>query len=153
MNELIEKIGESAVQAFKSGHNCSESIVIAFQNCNIIAINTESLKMVSGFGGGLGHARDLCGALAGSTMVIGALIGRSSVQEKPLQDIYEVTRAFRTEFLDKFGSTQCGELMKFEFGTREHLKGCMILSKNTAMLLAEFLDKKALLQQRRGKKC
>lgn len=145
MNNLVEQIGENAIAAFKSGYNCAESTVQAFRMAGVVKISEDSLKLASGFGGGLGKARSLCGALSGCTMVISSLTGRSNPHEKPLQEVYDLSREFHDVFQTHFSSVMCKDLMGFEFGTREHLKTCLVLSKDASVLLANFLDSKGLL--------
>lgn len=148
MNKLVEQIGDNAITAFKSGYNCAESTVQAFRMAGVVDISEESLRLASGFGGGLGKARSLCGALSGCTMVLSSIAGRSNPHEKPLQEVYDLSREFHDLFKSHFSSVMCVDLMGFEFGTREHLKTCLVLSKDTAVLLANFLDGKDLLKVR-----
>lgn len=59
------------------------------------------------FGGGVGGCRqELCGVLAGATLVLGATRGRLAPTEddKPLWDL--VCR-YRERFIAEFGSAQC----------------------------------------------
>lgn len=148
MSEFSEKMGMAAGNAFKGGCNCSEAIVEAFRKEAGVPIDDNAFRMCSGFGGGIGHARDLCGALAGSVMVISVLGGRSTPQEKPLSEIYPLTLEFHERFKAEFGGTACGELMKFEFNTRDHLKNCIKLVNKVAQLLAIFLEEKAWLNRK-----
>lgn len=147
MNILVEQIGENAIAAFKSGYNCAESTVQAFRMANVVDISEQSLRLASGFGGGLGKSRSLCGALSGCTMVLSSIAGRSNPHEKPLQEVYDLSREFHDVFKAHFGSVMCKDLMGFEFGTREHLKTCLVLSKDASVLLANFLDSKGLLKE------
>ena len=146
MNKLVEQIGDNAIAAFKSGYNCSESTVQAFRMAGVVNISEDSLKLASGFGGGLGKSRSLCGALSGCTMVLSSLAGRSNPHDKPLQEVYDLSREFHDVFQAHFGSVMCKDLMGFEFGAREHLKTCLVLSKDASVLLANFLDTKGLLK-------
>lgn len=147
MSEFSEKLGMAAGNAFKSGCNCSEAIVEAFRKEAGVPIDDNAFRMCSGFGGGIGHARDLCGALAGSVMVISVLAGRTSPEEKSLSEIYPYTLEFHERFKAAFGGTACGELMQFEFNTKEHLKNCIKLVNKVAQLLAEYLVEKGLLKE------
>ena len=92
-----------AGNAFKSGYNCSEAIVEAFRKYAGVNIDDNAFRLASGFGGGIGHARNICGALVGCTMVISTLIGRNTPEEKPLKEIYPVTKEFHDRFEKEFG--------------------------------------------------
>ena len=66
MSELSERIGTAAGNAFKSGFNCGEAILQAFRTEGGLKIDDNTMRMVTAFGGGMGHARAVCGALVGS---------------------------------------------------------------------------------------
>lgn len=145
MSEFSEKIGMEAGEVFKSGFNCCESLVETFRRHGGVDIDDNAFRLCSGFGGGIGHARDLCGALSGCVMVISTLAGRNHPSEKPLSEVYPLTGEFHKRFSQEFGSSHCGDLMHYEFGTKEHKSNCLKLVNNTARLLAEFLEEKKLL--------
>ena len=117
MSEFSEKMGIEVGNAFKSGYNCSEAIVEAFRKYAGVNIDDNAFRLASGFGGGIGHARNICGALVGCTMVISTLIGRNTPED----------------------------LMPYEFNTRDHLKNCLKLTNRIGKFLAEFLEEKGLL--------
>lgn len=146
MSEFSERMGMAAGNNFKSGFNCCEAIVETFRKEAGVNIDDNAFRLCSGFGGGIGHARDLCGALAGCTMVISTLAGRNHPGDKPLGEIYPLTLEFQQRFKEAFGSTACGDLMPYEFNTRDHLKNCLKLVNKVAQLLAIYLEEKALLK-------
>ena len=61
MSELSERIGTAAGNAFKSGFNCGEAILQAFRTEGGLKIDDNTMRMVTAFGGGMGHARAVCG--------------------------------------------------------------------------------------------
>lgn len=82
MSEFVERIGMAAGNNFKSGFNCSEAIVETFRKECGVDIDDNAFRLCSGFGGGMGHAADVCGALVGCIMVISTLAGRKNHWEK-----------------------------------------------------------------------
>ena len=55
---------ERAVQLFKEGYNCSQSVVGAF--ADLYGFTQErALLMSASFGGGIGRLRQTCGAACG----------------------------------------------------------------------------------------
>jgi C_GCAxxG_C_C family probable redox protein len=145
MSEYSEKMGMAVGNYFKHGYNCAEAIVEAFRIEGGVHIDDNAFRLCSGLGGGMGHARDVCGALVGCIMVISTLVGRNKPNEKPLKEIYPYTKDFHDRFVKAFGSSACKDLMHFEFDTREHLVGCLKLSNKIGQLLAEFLEEKKLV--------
>ncbi len=146
MSERSERLGMAAGNYFKSGYNCCEAIVETFRQEAGVPIDDRAFRLCAGFGGGMGHARDLCGAMAGCIMVISTLVGRDRPEEKPLKEIYPFSKEFHDRFAAEFGSTKCGDLMPYEFNTREHLKNCLKLTNKIAKCLAEYLEEKGLLK-------
>ena len=79
-------------------------------------------------------------------VVISTLAGRNQPSDKPLVEIYPLTLEFHERFAKEFGSCACGDLMPYEFNTREHLKNCLKLVNKVAQLLAVYLEEKELLK-------
>lgn len=146
MSEFSERIGMEAGNNFKKGFNCCEAIVETFRKEAGVDINDNAFRLCSGFGGGIGHAANICGALVGCTMVISTLAGRNHPAEKPLGEIYPLSKEFHDRFEKEFGSTMCKDLMPYEFDTRDHLKNCLKLTNRIAQLLAVYLEKKGLIK-------
>ena len=63
MSEFSEKMGMEVGNNFKQGFNCCEAIVETFRKEAGVDIDDNALRLCSGFGGGIGHARHICGAL------------------------------------------------------------------------------------------
>lgn len=69
----------------------------------------EVLKAATGFGTGIGEARQLCGALAGAVMAIGLRQGRTDCREGRTRAYWPwgyLVSAFR----ERFGTTTCAAL-------------------------------------------
>jgi C_GCAxxG_C_C family probable redox protein len=143
MNDLALKARSLAGDKFKSGYNCAESILHAFNEILNNPLSPEDLKMASGFGGGLGHAGCMCGALTGSVMVLGLLKGRTD-SGQAREPVYDLAREFHDRFVNEFGATCCRQLNPHEFDSPEHLRHCLKLTGKTAKLLMEFILEKGL---------
>lgn len=144
MTGLALEARNQAGNNFKQGFNCAESILKTFNEMFNSPMSPEILKLATGFGGGLGHAGCICGALAGSTMVLGMLKGRNSTEESR-DPSYEITKEFHDLFESKFGGTCCRSLNPYTFDTPEHLRNCLKITGGTGKLLMEFLQEKNLL--------
>lgn len=144
MADLALEARNRAGDHFKQGFNCAESIFKAFNEMCNSPMSPEVLKLATGFGGGLGHAGCMCGALAGSTMVLGILKGRTRTDESR-EPSYELTKEFHDLFESKFGATCCRALNPYPFDTPEHLRNCLKITGGTGKLLMEFLQEKNLL--------
>lgn len=144
---MIERSTEArnaAGQYFKDGYNCSESVLRAFGDVLGIRIEEQTLQTATGFGGGIGHAGCVCGALAASVMTLGLLKGRTTSTQSR-EEAYELSSEFHRRFQERFGATCCRALNPHEFETREHLVNCVKITGNTAKLLMELLEEKGLV--------
>ena len=65
---------ETAERFFRQGYNCAQSVVMAFHDLTGLS-ESESARLASSFGGGLGRMREVCGAVSGMAFVLGALYG------------------------------------------------------------------------------
>jgi C_GCAxxG_C_C family probable redox protein len=95
--------------------------------------------MSNPFGGGVGGTRqELCGALAGGLMVIGALYGRTEASQDDTQS-YELAKQFREAFLTELGHTQC-EPIRDAFAKPDGSHGCDQVVAIASRLLLGVLD-------------
>ena len=145
MNDPSLEARSRAGDKFKNGLNCSESILHAFNEILNNPLKPESLTIATGFGGGVGHAGCMCGALTGSIMVLGLLKGRLSPAQSRNQ-AYDLAREFHDRFSNEYGATCCRVLNPHEFESPEHLRRCLKLTGGTAKLLMEFMQEKNLIK-------
>ena len=59
-----------ATELFKSGYNCSQSVVAAFADMYGFT-EEQALRMAASFGGGIGRMRETCGAACGMFLLAG----------------------------------------------------------------------------------
>lgn len=141
--ELIQEAGKKAGNYYKSGYNCAEAIFLTFREYLAPDIDPEMVKLMTGLGGGVGHAGCMCGALAGSVIAINMLKGRLTPETD--QDItHEFTKEFHDRFKKQFGATCCRILNKYDFHSREHVINCLKITGKTGSLLMEYLLEKGL---------
>ena len=102
---------ETAEELFREGYNCAQSVAGAF--CEEIGIDfNTAVRMVSGFGGGIGRMREVCGAVSGMTFVIGILMGYDDPKDVDgKKDLYAVIQTLCKGFKDITGSVICRELL------------------------------------------
>lgn len=81
MEDRIQK----AVELFKSGYNCSQSVVAAFADMYGFT-QEQALRMGASFGGGIGRMRETCGAACGMFLV--AILSSAVRVEFPLTVVF-----------------------------------------------------------------
>lgn len=138
--------GELAKSYFLQGHNCSQSVAMAFSE--EMKMDIDHVKRLTiGFGGGMGRMREVCGAVSGMTFVISALYSGDRA------DIYERVQQVSEKFREKNGSIVCRELLGLstkgadsptpEKRTQQYYKKrpCAELVEMAGNILEEYLSK------------
>lgn len=107
--ELTRK--QKAYNLFKEGHNCAQSVVLAFED--ILPLDRTQLECVSlGFGGGFGRTRNLCGAVSAFAIVLGLYMSHSNDPKIAKANMYKLLQDMVAKFKERNGSDNCGELLK-----------------------------------------
>lgn len=103
--------GELAAQKFTSGYNCAQAVLLAF--CDVTGLDeTTAAKLTSGFGGGIGRLREVCGAANGAFMVISLVYGDGEIAPREKKgELYARIQDFAARFKDRNGSYLCRELL------------------------------------------
>ena len=102
---------EKAAQFFLSGYNCAQSVAMAFADL-IGADEATAAKMTSGFGGGFGRQREVCGAVSGMTLVAGCLYGYDAPNPEKQKFCYALIQDLCRQFREQTGSIICRELLE-----------------------------------------
>lgn len=107
----LESRIERAVTLFKSGYNCSQSVVTAFADMYGYT-EEQALRMSASFGGGIGRMRMTCGAACGLFMLAGLERGavKGSDREGKAAN-YALVQKLADEFKRRNGSLICAELL------------------------------------------
>jgi C_GCAxxG_C_C family probable redox protein len=108
---------ETAVKLFNEGYNCSQAVLAAF--CEPYGMEPKTaLTLAAGFGGGIGAAGGVCGALTGAVMVLGLKYGSPDVADKTAKnEMYRKTRVLCEEYKLRTGSLYCRDLLGFDLST------------------------------------
>lgn len=107
----IEKRAEQAVALFKSGYNCSQSVVVAY--ADYFGLDKETAMRVSAsFGGGMGRLREVCGAVSGTFMLAGLKYASTDPSDKEAKTKnYTVVQELAEKLRHHNGSIICRELL------------------------------------------
>ena len=62
--------GKRAEQLFTEGYNCSQAVLLSYSDITGLDDKTAAM-LASGFGGGMGRMREVCGAVSGMFIVLG----------------------------------------------------------------------------------
>jgi C_GCAxxG_C_C family probable redox protein len=112
--------------------------------------------VMTGFGAGVGHFGDTCGALVGGIAALGAVYGRREIPASPGESkeqmngnpgLYRLFNQLPNAFKKRFGSTQCRMLTaqwRKQWLCKDHALFCRSLVVNMAGLAAEMAAPKDL---------
>ena len=119
INIETSKYAQKAMELFKEGYNCSQSVFLAFED-KYDMDHTTALRLSSSFGGGMGRLREVCGAVSGIFMVAGILYGYDSPKDFKGKKIhYERIQELAHEYELRNGSIVCRELLGLGKGKDE----------------------------------
>ena len=111
-NFNIEERVEKARRLFKEGgYNCCQAVVLAYND--IFGLEDElAASLSSGFGGGMGRMREVCGAVSGMVMLAGMIRPASDPSVKNWRTAnYALVQEMAGEFKEINGSIVCKELL------------------------------------------
>lgn len=107
------KHSKLAINYFKEGYNCAQSVLLAFQDITNFD-KTTSLKLASSFGGGFSRLREVCGVVSAMSMIIGLLGEYDSIDDEIKAKHYKKTQDLILEFQKRIGSYLCREILNLE---------------------------------------
>lgn len=108
----IEARVRAAKDNFKSkGYNCCQSVLLAYHD--ILGLDaTLAATIASGFGGGMGRLREVCGTVTGMFMIAGFISPATDPSVKSDRTAnYALIQELASEFRKVNGSIICKELL------------------------------------------
>jgi C_GCAxxG_C_C family probable redox protein len=102
-------------------------------------LEPRCVRMATGLAGGVGDTQqEMCGALSGGILVIGGLLGRTSLSQSDQAALMHATR-YRQRLIAEFGDTQCARLRETVVHVPSGLGSCAALVERAATILLELL--------------
>jgi C_GCAxxG_C_C family probable redox protein len=119
LRENKDAKGALARQFFEQGYNCAQSVAGAFA-VEMGMPQATVFRLVSGFGGGMGRLREVCGAVTGMFFVLSALYGYEDPKtDEEKKALYARVQTLAQAFAEKNGSIVCRDLL----GLKEKKQG------------------------------
>ena len=136
--EIIARVKQRAVDNFKGGLNCAESVFTAIMAEMDTDLPPEVMCLLTGFGSGGGLYGGTCGSINGAIAALGLVYGRrqppsGSPEEKKAQlygnpGLYRIFNRLSNVFQEKFGATLCRDITspwRGEWFSRDRYKTCL----------------------------
>ena len=142
-----------AVDFFKQGYNCSQSVVAAY--ADLYGFSSEqAFRMAASFGGGIGRMRETCGAACGMFLLAG--LERSAIDGKDREGKsanYELVQQLAGLFHQENGALRCADLLGLskkepivstpEVRTSQYYskRPCVKMVESAARIFGDFLER------------
>ena len=103
---------EKARDLFLSGWNCAQAVAGAFAE-EMGMDEKSALRLSSGFGGGMGGTRNVCGAVSGMCMVASQVLGDYDADDNETKKyLYASIQRMYAQFTQQHETISCLELLK-----------------------------------------
>ena len=111
---MSSKRAKRARELFLQGANCAQAVAGAF--ADVVGMEeAELFKLASGFGGGVGRMREVCGAVSGMVIIFNILHGNSDISDKDAKDAhYAKIQNLAKKFEAETGSIICRTLLNLD---------------------------------------
>lgn len=100
-----------ARQYFREGYNCAQAVAMAFSD--VAEMDEQRVAaLLSGFGGGFGRLREVCGCVSGMTFVAGCVLPAVDPKDMPTRKAnYELVQRLAAAYKEEYGSIVCRDLL------------------------------------------
>lgn len=137
----VSKIKQEAADLYGDFY-CSEAIVSTLIKNLEIDIPAEVIAMASGFPGGIGGSKCLCGAVSGGLMTMGLFFGRTQPKDEKIGKMMTLSAELHDWFKAETGkNTLCCRVLTrgMEWEGVEHRKQCADYTGMVAERVLEIL--------------
>jgi len=117
--QAIDRVARKGREHFESGYYCAEGVLLAMAEAK--GVQSDWIPMMAtGFCSGVAQTCGTCGALSGAIMGLGLWAGRSvRGDDETVEANYALVRRLIAAFEERFGSTNCRELIECDLSTEE----------------------------------
>lgn len=122
----------------KKHYHCAEAFTIAVGDHFFGRIDNRARRMTTGFSGGVGGTHEeMCGALFGGILMIGAIYGRAWPFESD-ETCYKKSVAYRQQFIESFGGSSCQSVKDTGYGS-QGIYPCSVFVEKTVKLFFKVI--------------
>lgn len=150
LEELLALADELGRGYFKQGLNCSECVLRTFMDIYETGVSDDVICMATGFGGGMGHTKNTCGAITGAVLALGLVKGRDPFASEEVKDritqlneeVYPAFAPMIREMEEEYGTLICAELSAphGDFDGRTRKKSCMQMIAHCCRLAEKYAE-------------
>lgn len=137
----MQKREEIAIQKFKDGYNCAQSVVCTYaEDFNIK--EEDAFRLAEGFGAGIPGLQSVCGAASAMVMVAGLKNSPSLNLQVPTKGAtYACVKQMNAAFKEAMGAVECHVLLQNKDNTIIDGKraGCINCVASSCRIIEEYL--------------
>ncbi len=124
---------DKAIKLKNENYNCAQAVFAAYADLFDIP-EKAALQIPAGFGAGIGHTENICGAISGAIMLIGLKNYKNFGTTEAKEKIYQLSAEFVEAFEDVHESDNCEVLLDLKemknIECSEYIKtACELLEK------------------------
>ena len=111
MIDIEERVAKARRLFKEEGYNCCQAVVLAY--CDVFGLDEKTAASVtSGFGGGMGRMREVCGTVSGMTFLSGLINPADDPSVKTARTAnYALVQELAQKFIERNGSLKCADLL------------------------------------------
>ena len=109
--EIEERVAKARRLFKEEGYNCCQAVVLAYND--VFGMDdTLAASLTSGFGGGMGRMREVCGSVSGMVFLSGLICPADNPSDKNGRTAnYALVQKMAGRFKEIIGSIVCKELL------------------------------------------
>ena len=150
LEERMDEAERRGKDYFRQGLNCSECVLRTFMDMHETDLPESIIRLASGFGGGMGHTKNTCGAVTGAVLALGLVKGRDPFAAEEVKDrvrqlneeTYPPFAAMIREMEAEYGTLICAELSAphGDFDGRSRKKSCQQMIGHCCRLAEKYAE-------------
>ena len=138
----LSKMLEDATENFTTGFMCSESVLEVLNRHYELGIGEEAIALSTGFPYGFGNGGNVCGAVAGATMCLGKVFGRTVKGDPAYEKCIQVVRELNDDIAAVYGTSICPELIAdYDFYEPDRKKFCTGIVHECVKSFAKIMER------------
>ena len=136
---MSDKLAKKALEFFSQDHNCAQSVLHAVLEHKGKTFEYTT-QITAGFGGGIAHQGETCGAVSGAIMALGILEGDNTSDIRDHKNsTYDLAEKFHAKFCEKHETAICRDLTGIDV-TDENIRNEAIRNGHFAKICPKFIE-------------
>lgn len=138
----LNELKAETERAFRSGFMCSETAVYVLNKFFDLGMPESAMAMATGFPFGFGDGGNVCGGVAGATMCLGMVFGRTEPGDPKYKKCLDVVRELNDDVIADYDTTICPTLIQdYNFKDPDRKDHCVGIMMSVVTSFAEIMER------------